>query len=377
MKKLVALAAFATAVVLGFISMPQLFVWSYTPVEAFRTVSTTSVSTVQASGTLSAGSKRDICFGCPIKISKYDVSVGQRVAAGQQLFDVDTAVTLQALQNKESQNDEQKSSSSGSASSTVSQAQEKLQQALSSGVIGQGTYDALLQKLGQAAAASSSAAEGAGGNAGEDATAVATLDYLEQHLTAPVSGVVTAINDSGTFISTGETVVEISDLDTIILDTRIPEAQIESVKLGQPALITGDGFSGTLTGHVSAIAPTADSTSGSGEADRQNTVDVTIELDHHTGSIKPGMSANAVIRTSKGEKAVLLPYDAVKQDSDGTEYVYVFQNGHAFRRDISASDENSGGVLVRKGVQAGDVVLKNPPSFIQNGSIVRIEPSRS
>lgn len=378
LKKLILAVLCTAALCLALLLSPQLLPLFYTPVEAFRAVSTTTVSTVSASGTLRAASKEDVCFGCPVKIAKYDVAVGQKVRAGNRLFEVDQAVTLQALQNREdgssadSPSDTSSSSSAASAANAASSeldgAQEKLQQALSAGLISENTYDEFLQKIQSGGTASAVQAASSATADAEQTVAQETMEYIGSHLTAPCSGTVTSVNDTGSMIAAGDTLVEISDLSTIEMDAQVPESQIKNIAIGQAAVVTGDGFSGSYTGEVTAIAPTTTDDSGS-----QNTVLVTVQLDRGDAALKPGMDANVLIRTSANQAAVLVPYESVLQDSSGSEYVFVFQNGKAVRRTIAVGDESDDGVQVKSGVRQGDVVLENPPASLTNGSSVRIK----
>lgn len=374
LKKLILAVTCTAAICMVLLLSPQILPLSYTPVEAFRAVSTTTVSTVSASGTLRAASKEDICFGCPVKIAKYDVAVGKKVRAGDRLFEVDQAVTLQALQNRDeslangSSSGAAVSSSADAASSELNGAQEKLQQALSAGIIGKNTYDQFLQKIQSASGATAEQAASSAAADAQQTIAQETMAYIGSHLTAPCSGTVTSVNDTGSMIAAGDTLVEISDLNAIEMDAQVPESQIKNIAIGQAALVTGDGFSGSYAGEVTAIAPTTTTDSGS-----QNTVLVTIQLDHGNSALKPGMNVNALIRTSSNHAAILVPYESVLQDSAGSEYVFVFQNGKALRRTIAVGDETDDGVQVRSGVRQGDVVLENPPASLTNGSSVRIK----
>lgn len=51
--------------------------------------------------------------------------------------------------------------------------------------------------------------------------------------------------------------------------------------------------------------------------------------------------------------ALIVPYGCVNQDDDGQEYVYLYEDGRAVRRDIAVSEELGGGYLLADGASAG------------------------
>ena len=66
-----------------------------------------------------------------------------------------------------------------------------------------------------------------------------------------------------------------------------------------------------------------------------------------------------------------MAYKAVRQDKDGTEYVYVFRDGVAVRKDIVTGLELSDGIEVLSGLLPEDKVLMSQEE-IENGNYVKV-----
>lgn len=131
------------------------------------------------------------------------------------------------------------------------------------------------------------------------------LDKLT--LAAPRAGLINhrAIN-MGELAAPGTTLLELSDLETVDLTVYIPETQIGQVKVGQPAQVYVDAYSGEVfAGRVTFIAHQAEFTPRNVQTqeERVNLVfGVKITLDNPGHRLKPGMPADAVLAAeSSGE----------------------------------------------------------------------------
>ena len=88
-------------------------------------------------------------------------------------------------------------------------------------------------------------------------------------------------------------------------------------------------------------------------------VDLEIAIDDPDDALKTGFTARAEITTGKQKEMLVVPYEAVLQDTDNVEYVYLVKGSRAVRRDIETGMELLEGVEVREGLTESDVILKN------------------
>ncbi len=144
---------------------------------------------------------------------------------------------------------------------------------------------------------------------------------------APISGVIADIPSKvGTFAVanlTSTPLLTIADMSTVNVEVKIDETEIDKVKVGQSAKIKVDAFGDKeITGKVIQKTPLAvgKSQTTGGLSTNINVQEakefrVVIELVDMDGdirdSLRPGMSANAVITTKTVENVVAVPIQAV------------------------------------------------------------------
>jgi RND family efflux transporter MFP subunit len=377
LKKLIILISLTTVVLLSLSMVPQAVALSYLPVKAFIVEGSDVTSTVECSGTVQANVKQDICFGCPIKITKSYVEVGDYVKKGERLFDIDKNVTLQALLNNGgSDADTNSTAQTGSNSSSVNTSAEEsaLQQALSSGVIGQDTYNSLIGQVraGNSLNNANSATVSSSSQNSNETDSEKIVNNIEANLYAPISGVVTDMTDTGDGMTPASTsLIQITDFSSLQVMAQIKEDDLKNVKMGQPAFITGSGFNGNYNGIVSRIYPS----SGQVQTDSgsENMVNIIISINNLDKNLRPGLDTNVTIKTAVRDGTIVVPFESILQDDNGQEYVFVFKNGRAIRQNITTGDEYDTGVEVLTGITAGETIIDDPPDSLSNGSNISIK----
>ncbi|MCY7347995.1 MAG: efflux RND transporter periplasmic adaptor subunit [Pyrinomonadaceae bacterium] len=146
-------------------------------------------------------------------------------------------------------------------------------------------------------------------------------------VTAPINGIVAEIPSKvGTFAVAGfstTALMTIADMSTVNVEVKVDETEIDKVEVGQPVKIKVDAFGEQeIVGEVRQKTPLAlgkSQTSG-GLSTNINVQEakefrVVIELKNLTeelrGSLRPGMSATAVITTKTAENVIAVPLQAV------------------------------------------------------------------
>jgi HlyD family secretion protein len=130
------------------------------------------------------------------------------------------------------------------------------------------------------------------------AQVLAQLGYLR--VTSPIDGIVTArAVEPGAVVAGGKTLLTVLDPDTVYLRGFVPEGQIASVRVGEPATIVLDSAPRRpFTGHVSEVDAEASFTPENiyFRDDRVKQVfGVKIAIDRPGGLAKPGMPADATL----------------------------------------------------------------------------------
>lgn len=140
------------------------------------------------------------------------------------------------------------------------------------------------------------------------AQAKSSIDLLKKtisdcYITSPVSGIVTHKPvEVGELVGQGTTVVTISKLDKVNLMIYISDVELGKVKLGQQAEVRIDTAPNKVfKGKVVYISPTAEFTPKNVQTkeDRVKLVfGIKIEINNPDGTLKPGMPADATLKTS-------------------------------------------------------------------------------
>ena len=151
----------------------------------------------------------------------------------------------------------------------------------------------------------------------------------EGSLTAPISGIVTAVNfeEGDTFLQGA--ILTIQDCSEFEIEAQIGEYDISDIQKGQKVLIKTDATrERELQGTVVFVAPTAtvsaaSSMSGMTAVSTDPTYEVRISVDTPSDRLRLDMSANLSIIIQEVQEALTVPYNAVQTAEDGTYFVEV------------------------------------------------------
>ena len=180
-------------------------------------------------------------------------------------------------------------------------------------------------------------------------------------LKAETSGKVTDLKVNVGSLCKGD-VATIQSTDQLIVAVTIPEYAIEKVQVGMPVNITSDASSTPLTGKVSRISPTATTGDGTGSS---NGFSADISIDQPNG-IFIGSKAKAEIVVSSKSDVYSVPLDAVGQNDNGQDIIFIKQTDNTFapvvvtnKKKNDYSVEISGSDLTDDAEVLADATLEN------------------
>ena len=215
---------------------------------------------------------------------------------------------------------------------------------------------ALIESLGQISALAISATN--------LSTAVA---LLPERITSDCSGRVISVSNSGQAVQSGYSIATVAQTEELAVMAAVSELDIAKVAVGQDVQFCLAAYpDDVFFGKVSDIAQAARSQYNG--AVLETVVDVTITPDESDERMKSGLSAEVEIQLSAPRSICVLPYSAIAQDDTG-EYVYVYENGRAVRRDVFTGAEFADGTEIKKGVSASDIVFQNPQEIADRNYI--------
>jgi macrolide-specific efflux system membrane fusion protein len=358
-----------------------------TTVETVTVTPSRLAITASADGQTEADVTRDVYPEVSGTVVKLDVSTGDTVAAGDVLFTIDDTDLRAAVRQANAQ--------LSSARSQVAQATEQVQQARLSQLqarnrlhkleslpatqqvptdITEAKRQVIVATSGLSSAnASLTSAKVARRNA-EKSYAEARDDVDKATVTAPVGGVVTAVNvtDGGSVsVATGgssaaggtgaagsssasagsSAPIVISDNTELIATVQVNEVDIADVSAGQAATVTFDAAAGlAIPAKVRRVSPNAVTTGN------VRTYEVELDLATQSARLRPGMTASAVIETLTLADALLVPKTAVRVDGTSKFVTVVKPDGSQEKRTITTGRSDEVSVQVLSGLKSGEKV---------------------
>lgn len=196
------------------------------------------------------------------------------------------------------------------------------------------------------------------------ARAQAVLDQRE--LSAPFAGTIGIPRvDLGQFISPGDTVATLQDMDMMRVDFTVPEQRLRELRIGQPISVRIEGDDEAFTGDIQGIDPRVDA--------RSRLVSVRGTVANTGRALTPGQFVRIEVALPPEDGVIALPQTAVVTSLYG-DYVFLVQpraNDAAqleVRQSFVEIGRRSGSLVeIRRGVSAGDQVVTAGQNRLNNG----------
>ncbi|MGN6766769.1 MAG: efflux RND transporter periplasmic adaptor subunit [Rhizobiaceae bacterium] len=314
---------------------------------------------IQAIGTVSARSGVDLTVEVSGVVRNIAFKSNEKVKAGQLLVQLDDAVQRANLEAEKAQAalDEQNLERAIELQKRQVGPQSNVQQA-------------------QAAASAS---------ASQVDSLQAILD--QKRLTAPFTGTIGIPQiDVGQYLTPGNVVATLQDLDTMRVDFTVPEQQLPDLKIGQSIRLglTGDDIK--FEGEIIGIDPKVDPST--------RLVSVRAEISNPGGALTPGQFAQVRVELPAEDNIIALPETTLTTSLSG-DYIYVVMpadmDGMATNGKVDEADKNQnlvarqvfvkigrsseGRVEIKEGVKPGDVIVNAGQNRLTNGAAVTIDNS--
>jgi RND family efflux transporter MFP subunit len=191
-----------------------------------------------------------------------------------------------------------------------------------------------------------------------------------QTIVAPVSGEITSVSVANqSYVTAGAPVAVIADDDGLQVRLSVNESQISDIKVGQKAVITGVGFkNSSYSGTIKSIS--SDAKQVVTATGQETVVEVIASVDKPGSDIKPGYTAKVKIVTSRNSGVLVAPYEAVREDKNGNEYVFKVKGNQAVKTPIITRQEFDSGFEVASGLLNNDIIIRNPDSLSNGARII-------
>lgn len=188
----------------------------------------------------------------------------------------------------------------------------------------------------------------------QTAYAQAIDKLVDVQIIAPTDGIISDIDPSvGEQVSPSVVAVSMVGTDQYTVEALVPESDIVKTEVGQDAVITLDAFGDDVTFKGKVIAENPDQTKVQ-DAIYYKTY---ITIEGEGKDIKPGMTANIIVKTGTRENTLIIPSRAVREN-DGQKSVRVLEGDTPKDVNITTGLRGDEGRLeVMSGLTAGQQVI--------------------
>jgi HlyD family secretion protein len=192
------------------------------------------------------------------------------------------------------------------------------------------------------------------------------------NITSPMNGVVTAINvEEGAFSNPAVPSFVISDITNLKIEINVSEYDIAKVKMGQEVEIETEALTGQVfKGLVEKIAPVAKRVT-TGQI-TETMVPVTINVKEKEELLKPGFSVNTRIIAEEKKDVIVVPFDSIITEQEGTKIIYIVKEGILHRIEVETGIESDFEIEVTRGLTIQDQIVLNPSPMLKEGITVKI-----
>ncbi len=202
------------------------------------------------------------------------------------------------------------------------------------------------------------------------ATARAAVELIQVRLDklairAPFPGTIGTRKVSvGAYVTPGAPIANLEKIDELKVDFKVPETFLSDVKVGQVVEVSVDALPGrTFPGTIYAIDPMVDV---NGRA-----LTVRAKLPNPGLVLRPGLFARVAVRTGDERSVVMIPEEAiVPQGRDNL--IYRVENGRAVETKVMLGSRKAGSVEIRKGLEAGQIVVTAGHNRLRDGAAVDV-----
>ncbi|MFT5617034.1 MAG: membrane fusion protein (multidrug efflux system) [Arenicella sp.] len=270
-------------------------------------------------------------------ITRKFVKEGQRVSAGQNLFQIDAAVLQNAIAEIETKLDLAK---------IVFKKQENLWN----------------QKIGseiQYLQAKNNV------EALERSITTQKSQLGNSYVKSPISGTVDEF-----FMNVGEManpampIARVVDLRKVEISAEVSESYTKQVQKGDKVLVSFPAIGEEMPVRINLVGRTINAIN--------RTFRIEMSVDNKKGFLKPNSMAVVKIKDFEKKEAQAVPSNLIQQSASGDRFLYVVRDKKVVKTTIKVGQSYKGETLVKKGLKAGDKIISKGYNEVVDGEEVRV-----
>ncbi len=179
-------------------------------------------------------------------------------------------------------------------------------------------------------------------------------------IAAPIGGVVTELMArEGMTVMAGATLFRINGLSTVWANAEVPESQAALVRSGAKVQARSPAVPGAIfDGKVQAIQPEVNPTT--------HTLKARLQLANPGARLVPGMFVSMQFMDMRGDKALLVPTEAVIMTGKRSVVMLAEENGRFRPVEVEAGIESGSQTEIKRGLKAGQRVVVSSQFLIDS-----------
>jgi len=186
----------------------------------------------------------------------------------------------------------------------------------------------------------------------------------DYHITAPFSGVVgSRLVDAGNFVKSGTELVVLVKTDPIEIDFRVPDRHAGDLGIGMSINVTPTSGGATLEGTITFINPRVSQST--------RMLQLRASVPNPGDGLRDGQFVEVSILAGVREDQVVIPEQAVLFTT-GKTFVFVIEDDHAVRREVSLGERRPPSVEVLSGIEANVTVVVGGQHRLSDGAAVEV-----
>lgn len=165
-------------------------------------------------------------------------------------------------------------------------------------------------------------------------------------IVADRKGVLTWVNENiGSSVNEGEMLAKVADLGSFRVEGSCSDVYADQVKAGLSVIVKIN--EAELRGMITQVKP----------AVKDGVIGFVVQLDHaNNESLRPNMKVEVYVVTSKSTRTLRVP-NGPAFTGKRKQFVYVLENGTAYRREVETGLSNFDFVEIKSGLKAGEKVI--------------------
>lgn len=193
----------------------------------------------------------------------------------------------------------------------------------------------------------------------------AELQLSRCTITAPISGVIRRLDaEIGLFLSIGDPIAEILQIDRVKAVVGIPESDVDAVRKISEVDISIQALDNLeVTGTKYFLSPAPETTA--------RLYRLELEIDNSSRTILPGMFVRADVVKRTVERAITIPiYSVITRNNE--QFVFVLNDGTVHKRPVKLGILEKWQVQITEGLRPGEKVVIEGHREVEDGQQVNV-----